>query len=112
MGGMKDLLGGDLFDQRRPHYPDRPGFKEATTSRDAAEAVTPSANERRAMVLAEIKKSTGGMTADEVAQRLDLSVLAIRPRVSELKASAKIVATGERRPNASGLKAKVWRAVA
>lgn len=108
MGAMKATLGDDLF-SIRPRYPQAPGFKEATTSRDAAEKIGATVNERRAAVLREIASAPNGLTADEVASRLGLSVLAVRPRVSELKADGKIVPTGERRPNSSGLLAKVMR---
>ena len=44
------------------------------------------------------------------AKLLQRSPLSVRPRLSELKAMAKIVATGERRRNESGMTATVWRA--
>jgi predicted ArsR family transcriptional regulator len=50
------------------------------------------------------------MTADEIAGRLNRSVLAIRPRVTELFKMGKIEDTGQRRANASGRRAVVWRA--
>ena len=49
------------------------------------------------------------MTADEIAAKLGQSVLAVRPRVSELFHAGLIEKTGERRPNASGLNAYVWK---
>lgn len=88
------------------------GFKEWTTSRDAALVMTDVAGDMRRQVCIEIARAgPGGLTADEVAERLDKSVLAIRPRVSELAncPDPLIVPTGERRANRSGLKAKVWR---
>ena len=94
-------------------YPRSPGFKEGTTSRDAAVAMTSRASILRNRAFAEIVRAGAlGLTADQVAERLGETVLAIRPRVSELgKASPPmIVPTGERRKNESGLGAKVWRA--
>lgn len=50
---------------------------------------------------------SGGLTPDEVAARLGLSVLTVRPRCSELMRRGRIVDSGTRRVNASGRKAKV-----
>lgn len=108
MSGMKDTLGDTAF-----AYPASPGWKEPTTSRDAAAVVASDARVLREAVhgvLVMVGRS--GLTADEIATRLGRSVLSVRPRVSELtkETPPRVIATGERRLNASGLKAKVWRA--
>lgn len=91
-------------------YPNAPGYRRRDTSKAAAEAITPRAGNLREHVLAQIKAKPG--TADEVAARLGKTELAIRPRLTELtkQTPAKIVDTGERRFNASGRPAIVWRA--
>jgi predicted ArsR family transcriptional regulator len=91
-------------------YPDRPGFKVPGPSQNAAEAVTGTAARLRAQVLAVVKASPAGISADEIAKTLNRSVLSIRPRVSELKRQGLIRETGERRRNESGMTAGVWRA--
>ena len=48
-----------------------------------------------------------GLTPDEVAERLALSVLTVRPRCSELVRLGRFVDSGERRANDSGRLAKV-----
>jgi hypothetical protein len=48
-----------------------------------------------------------GLTPDEVAERLALSVLTVRPRCSELVRLGRFVDSGERRTNDSGRLAKV-----
>jgi hypothetical protein len=90
-------------------YPKTPGFKGPETSRMAAEAIAPTAAGLRAAVLAEYHKAPAGLTADEVAARLGMDILAIRPRCSELVTMCELERTGLRRPNASGKQATVWR---
>jgi hypothetical protein len=62
----------------------------------------------RTLVLEVLAAAPDGLTADEIAAKLDASVLAVRPRVSELFHAARIEKTGERRLNRSGLAAHVW----
>ncbi|WP_079569482.1 hypothetical protein [Bradyrhizobium erythrophlei] len=90
-------------------YPDAPGFKVAGPSEQAAKAITGSANKMRAAVLAQIAQYPGGATADEIAKDLNLLVLSVRPRVSELNRNGEIQQTGARRKNESGMTATVWR---
>jgi predicted ArsR family transcriptional regulator len=89
-------------------YPDAPGFK-AGPSEDAARTVITVASKLRPIVLTAIAQSPGGATADEIAEQLNLSVLSVRRRVSELNRNGLIVQTGARRRNASGMTATVWR---
>jgi predicted ArsR family transcriptional regulator len=63
----------------------------------------------REAVLAQIAQYSGGATADEIAMDLNLSVLSVRPRVSELNRNGEIEQTGTRRKNESGMTATVWR---
>lgn len=90
-------------------YPGRPGAKTAGTSQDAADSMIPTAAYLRQKCL-DALRSGRAMTPDECATRLDLSVLSVRPRFTELSASGHIEPTGERRENASGRSAKVYRA--
>jgi predicted Rossmann fold nucleotide-binding protein DprA/Smf involved in DNA uptake len=90
-------------------YPNTAGFKEqGGTSQEAAESID--AKTLRELALAEIVKEP--LTADEVAANLGQSVLAIRPRVSELHRAGAIYKTARRRVNRSGKKAVVWAKVA
>jgi predicted ArsR family transcriptional regulator len=63
----------------------------------------------RRLVLDVLAATPSGLTADEIAAALDESVLAVRPRVSELFHAGLIEKTGERRRNDSGLGAHVWK---
>jgi predicted transcriptional regulator len=61
-------------------------------------------------VLTVLRRYPSGLTADEVAEFCGASMLAIRPRVSELKNDGMIEDTGKRRKNAvSGHIATIWR---
>lgn len=91
----------DLF-----RYPDGPGYRNQDTSKLAAEAMSASAPLLRERCLAVL--AFGPKTPDEVAQRLDLSILSVRPRFTELARMGRITDTGQRRRNASGRMAKVW----
>ena len=90
-------------------YPHSPGWKEATTSLDAAEAIESHADTVSAQVLAALS-ITHGMTADEIATLLNESILTVRPRVTELFKDGRIHRTGQRRKNQSGRYAHVYRA--
>jgi FaeA-like protein len=105
MSGLKDML---LGDQPFHGYPQSPGFKENGTSREAAHRMTPSATALRGLILSELMHWQTGLTADELASHLGHSILAVRPRVSELNKQGKIKKTSERRKNASGMSAAVW----
>ena len=91
----------DLFS-----YPTTAGYKDGTTSKAAAESMAKTLPRLRAMVKGAFKQ--GPATADEIAATLDISRLAVRPRVTELAKQGIIAETGERRPNESGRSAKVW----
>jgi predicted ArsR family transcriptional regulator len=93
-------------------YPDRPGFKVPGPSEDAAKSVASTATKLRASVLAQIAACPVGATADEIAAQLNVSILSVRPRVSELNRNGQIEQTGARRRNASGMTATVWRIAA
>lgn len=101
----------DLFGEIPGPYPDSPGSKGGETSREAARAIAPRAGTVRRLVLDAFKTIfPAALTADEMADRLDCSILTIRPRVSELHAAGLIEQTVQRRRNRSGMMAKVWRA--
>lgn len=91
----------DLFS-----YPHAPGARARDTSRAAADHAAETAPLLRARALAVVERSNG-LTADEVAGRLGLSILSVRPRLTELSRLGKVRDSGERRRNASGKSAIV-----
>lgn len=95
------------------HYPDRPGFKEPTTSADAARTVASDAQVLRHKVLAEIRAAgASGLSAHQCATRLGRDKLSVSPRLSELRKAGKICPASHRRKNESGISAIVWIAAA
>jgi predicted ArsR family transcriptional regulator len=57
-------------------------------------------------------EQSGPMTSDEVADMLGRTVLAVRPRLTELKLKGLVVDTGTRRANDSGRMAAEFKAAA
>lgn len=88
-------------------YPHRPGAQDTDTSKQAAGAIAPDAATLRGQALAFLREVP--MTADECASRARVSILAMRPRLTELSTLGLIEDSGERRANSSGRKAIVWR---
>ena len=88
-------------------YPAGPGWKAEGTSREAAENIAERAITLRALCYHFLREHPYH-TADEVAEALGESVLAIRPRVSELHKAELVVADG-RGVNVSGASANLWR---
>ena len=91
-------------------YPQRAGFKDQTTSREAAQAIeaTGRAGTLQHYVLCQFRTGCE-LTADEVADRLEESPLSIRPRVSQLFKLGLIERTGARRVAAGGRPSHVYR---
>lgn len=93
-----------------PYTAAQTGFKatDTETSQQAAQSAAHAAPSLRVKVLEAIRGAHHGLTADEAAEKLNLSILAIRPRVTELKSAGLIVPSCARRKNASGRSAVVW----
>lgn len=100
----------DLFTWRES-YPRHAGWKDQTTSKDAAIAIekTGRAATLREDVLAYYRTGAEA-TADEVADAMKESPLSIRPRVAELKAAGLLIETGIRRKSSTGRSSHVWKA--
>lgn len=88
-------------------YPDKPGWKARSTSRDAAQAVAPMAMGLRARVFEAIKAKPD--TPEGVSKRLGLDILTVRPRLSELSAKGKVEDSGQHGPSRGGRASIVWR---
>jgi predicted HTH transcriptional regulator len=90
-------------------YPNSPGYKVEGPSKEAAQAENSRASTLRDKVAQLIQNDC--YTADECAAELNESILAIRPRLSELVKMGRITDSGQRRKNESGHNATVWRYV-
>lgn len=82
---------------------------EEGPSNQAGDRIRPTTTTLRDKVLIVLARVRSGLTADEIAERCGVSILAIRPRVAELNKGGHIEDSGERRRNASGAKATVWK---
>lgn len=93
-------------------YPTGPGHKGGDgTSQQAAQALAPEVSGIRRIVLrAFCARHPAGMTSDEAAAAVKLSILTVRPRCTELRRMNMLEATAERRRNGSGNTATVLRA--
>jgi hypothetical protein len=90
-------------------YPDAPGHRDVETSIAAAVALAPKLGRLQKMALEAVRHAGWlGLTADELAARLELDRWSIQPRTSELRRKGLIRDSGQRRPNASGKLAIVW----
>jgi predicted ArsR family transcriptional regulator len=89
-------------------YPNRPGYRDTDTSKEAAGEIESRAITLRSRAL--VLLTGEALTADEVAGRLSESQFTIRPRVTELFKLGLIEDSGLRRRNASGRNAIVWKA--
>lgn len=90
-----------------PKYPNRPGWKAQETSKQAAREMVDQCKGLQLACVVALREEN--YTADEIAERLNESILAIRPRLSELLRKGKIEDSGLRRQNESGKSAIVWR---
>jgi hypothetical protein len=75
--------------------------------REAERRIQPERARLQAAVLEAVQRF-GPLTADEIAATVGETVLAIRPRVTELGNAGLLVDTGDRRTNVSGRPATVW----
>ena len=91
-------------------YPHEPGHQGTDTSIEAAISMSDDACTLRGVVVEYLRRcGVRGSTADECATALNETVLAIRPRFTELRHLGYIRDSGDRRLNISGRRAIVWR---
>lgn len=90
-------------------YPDAPGHRNVETSVAAAASISPKLGRLQRMAETTIRDAGAyGLTADELAARLDMDRWSIQPRTSELRRKGRIRDSGQRRPNCTGKLAIVW----
>ena len=89
-------------------YPDLPGHKAPGPSEEAAQAIAGVAGTLRDQVREVIANCPNGITADDVAFKLNRSILSVRPRVSELRRLGDIRQAEGRGKNQSGMSASRW----
>lgn len=91
-------------------YPVSPGFKNGSTSKEAARAMQPKQKGLQQIVL-DFLKTNGPSISREIAHGTGIAYGSIQPRTSELKTKSIIEDSGLRRPDPeTGKRAIVWRA--
>ena len=90
-------------------YPDTPGHRNVETSIAAADALAPRLGRLQRMAERAIRDAGArGLTADELAARLEMQRWSVQPRTSELYRKGLIRDSGQRRRNCTGKLAIVW----
>ncbi len=84
-----------------------PFQRHSDTSREAAQAIAPTAETLRERVFSAIKESPVGMTAEEIQHRTGIKGDTVRPRIVELYRANRIHIIGTRRTQ-SNRRADVW----
>ena len=91
-------------------YPLKAGYKEQSTSKEAAAKVDSRAAILRTEAIEVFKrKRSYGATCEEVAEIMNEDITSIRPRITELKLLEYIIDSGDRRLNRFQNNVKVWR---
>lgn len=90
-------------------YPNAAGHRGVDTSMEAADAMLPSLNRLRRIVLRTVReRGPTGATSHEVAAIAGLENTSIQPRLTELHHAGLVRDSGDRRRNRSGRRARVF----
>ncbi len=90
-------------------YPNSPGHRCVETSIEAAHAIETATGRLQRMALRAIRDAGArGLTADELAETLNLTRWTIQPRTTELRRKHLVIDSGLRRLNVTGKRAIVW----
>jgi len=92
-----------------PKTPDGAGYRNTDTSYAAALEIEPKAATIRKRIIEHMRTINAPISADDTAEALALSVLAVRPRFSELRESGRIVDSNQRGTNRSGRSSILWK---
>ena len=90
-------------------YPLSPGYQAEETSLQAAIDIEPRAGKLKELVLGVLANADEPMTADAIARALGEHPLSIRPRVSELRNTGKVIKADTKGSSDFGKRAIRWR---
>ncbi|WP_431299418.1 hypothetical protein [Tabrizicola sp. BL-A-41-H6] len=91
-----------------PRLENGTGYKTAGPSSDAAVAQDSRSFIIRSLVLECLEGARHPLTADEIADLIEIDFISVRPRVSELRHEGKIRDSGYRRPSRYGRMVTGW----
>ena len=91
-----------------PYLDNGTGYRDRDTSAAAAHDIAPVSGTIRARVLAEYHANPFPLTADEVADRLGLEFISVRPRVTELSNDNLLRDSGVRKMGRFGKEQIAW----
>ena len=92
-----------------PKTPDGVGYRNTDTSHAAALEIEPKAATIRKKIIEHMRTINAPISPDDTADALGLSVLAVRPRFSELRESGRILDSDQRGTNRSGRSCILWK---
>lgn len=85
-----------------------PAVRSSATSQAAADSIAPEAGTLRALVYRTVQETLGGLTCDEVEERLAMRHQTASARIRELAQSGQLLDSGTTRPTRSGRAAVVY----
>lgn len=96
-----------MSDERQ--YPLFPAIGKTDTSAEAAAKISDHSNRIQLAILKALRAHS--LTTHELSEHLKIPYSSLQPRTSELRAQGKIIDSGRRRKNPSGIKTIVWALV-
>jgi predicted transcriptional regulator len=81
------------------------------TEAGAADFIKSTAGKLRVRVVDQLQANPAGLTACELAEKLDAYLYSVAPRITELQKGGRVEDSGRRRPSDRGRPSVVWRLV-
>lgn len=92
-------------------YPDKSGYQNQETSKQAAQDIKPRAKKLEARVLEVIRSFPFGCSPERAAQELEKNIISVRPRFTQLKLKGFIEDSGRRDRTECNKSSIIWIAI-